>query len=80
MSPMLCTCLFAGNPKLLLEEALSIEKLATEGLAAGQVSVHLDPRPADGNKLTEGDAVFDLLIERWVVLLHPIKLLGLEKK
>lgn len=60
--------------ELGLEEALPVEKLAHERLAAGQVRVVLDPGAADGLELARLDLGLDALPAVGVELLEPFEL------
>ena len=61
-------------PELVAEEALAVDELANERLAARHVRVGFDPHAAFGQELARLYGVADALIERGVVVLdHPIE-------
>ncbi len=66
-----------AGAKVALEEALAVEELADEGLAAGHVGVVLDPAASDGVEAALGHLHLDAVPDGGVELLQPFVLLGL---
>lgn len=64
-------------PKVFLEKALAVHELTDKRLAAGQVSVVLNPAAANGVELAILDLLLDTLKDIGVQFLEPLVLLGL---
>jgi hypothetical protein len=62
------------GPKAVGEEALSVKRLAGEGLAVGQVAVRLDPPAAHDDEAALGDAAGNSLEQLGVDGLDPFEI------
>lgn len=72
--------LFASNTKFFLVKCLSVKELPDKRFSAGDVAIHLHPRPTHRKELSCSNLRFHSFKQFWIILLAPRPLLRLEKK